>query len=140
MSTNRNGSRPCFVFLFKAYYALEERSSNIQSFQLDPISGHYGVGSGVDPTQSCKTLHERIHANGRHITQAIMTRRGNCALSCRNVFFRFNWSAEGWSLPSKSVARETSVCSPGVAPSHRYVKSFHEYRVWPGVMVAGRHG
>ncbi len=30
MSTNRNGSRPCVVFLFKAYYALGERLLKVQ--------------------------------------------------------------------------------------------------------------
>jgi len=43
MSTNRNGSRPCFVFLFKAYYAFGGAVVNVQYFQSDPISGHYAI-------------------------------------------------------------------------------------------------
>jgi S-adenosylmethionine:tRNA ribosyltransferase-isomerase len=46
------------------------------------------------------------------------TFRGNCELSSRNVFFRDNSSAVGCTVPFASVARDTIVCSPGVAPSH----------------------
>lgn len=52
----------------------------------------------------------------RRADQPIMTLRGNCALSSRNVFLRANSALAGWMLPLTSVARETRVCSPGVAP------------------------
>jgi len=66
-----------------------------------------------------------------------MTLRGNCPLSSRNVFFRFSAAASGCMTPFASVTRETSVCSPGVAPSQRYVNSFHEYRLLDLSSVAG---
>ena len=47
MSTNRNGSRPCFVFLFKAYYAFGGAVVNVQYFQSDPISGHYAINANI---------------------------------------------------------------------------------------------
>lgn len=50
---------------------------------------------------------------------AIMILRGNCELSSRNVFFRVSSAAVGCTIPLTSVARDTSVCSPVVAPSHR---------------------
>jgi S-adenosylmethionine:tRNA ribosyltransferase-isomerase len=48
----------------------------------------------------------------------IRTFRGNCELSSRNVFLRESSAAVGCTTPLASVARETIVCSPGVAPSH----------------------
>jgi S-adenosylmethionine:tRNA ribosyltransferase-isomerase len=44
--------------------------------------------------------------------------RGNCELSSRNVFLRDSSAAVGCTTPLASVARDTSVCSPGVTPSH----------------------
>src|SRR5688572_4257294 len=38
------------------------------------------------------------------------------------------------------MARDTTVCSPGVAPFHSYVNSFHEYGVFSFHIVADRHG
>src|SRR5580704_15426955 len=62
--------------------------------------------------------------------QEIITLRGNCELSSRTVFLRlFSAAASGCTTPLASVALATRVCSPGGAPSHLYVKSFHAY--WP---------
>jgi S-adenosylmethionine:tRNA ribosyltransferase-isomerase len=49
---------------------------------------------------------------------AMRTLRGNCELSSRNVFLRASSAAVGCVMPLTSVARDTIVCSPGVAPSH----------------------
>src|SRR5687767_9181754 len=49
---------------------------------------------------------------------AIITLRGCCELSSRKVFLFSNASAVGCTAPVTSVTRETSVCSPGVAPVH----------------------
>src|SRR5260370_17884720 len=73
--------------------------------------------------------------------QEIITFRGNCELSSRNVFLVANSSAVGWIFPVTSVTRDTSVCSPVVAPFQAYVNSFHEYLVLvPGSITAGCHG
>src|SRR6059036_3668399 len=55
----------------------------------------------------------------------IITLRGNWALSSRKVFFLIaNSATVGCTVPFTSVARETKVCSPGVAPSQMYLNSF----------------
>jgi S-adenosylmethionine:tRNA ribosyltransferase-isomerase len=48
---------------------------------------------------------------------AMRTFRGNCELSSRNVFLRDS-SADVGCVPLASLARDTIVCSPAVAPSH----------------------
>ena len=50
---------------------------------------------------------------------ATITFRGNCSWDSRGVILSLSSSADGWTLPLASVTRETTVCSPGVAPSHR---------------------
>ena len=50
---------------------------------------------------------------------AMMTFRGNCSWASRNVNLSASPSAVGCTLPLTSVTRETTVCSPGVAPSQR---------------------
>ena len=70
-----------------------------------------------------------------------MTFRGCCELSSRNVFLFSRSSAVGCTLPLTSVTRDTSVCSPGVAPFHAQVNSFYEYfDVVAGSIVAACHG
>ena len=44
--------------------------------------------------------------------------RGCCELSSRNVFLFSSSFSVGCTFPLASVTRETSVCSPGVAPFH----------------------
>ena len=46
----------------------------------------------------------------------IVSLRGNCELSSRNVFFVSSSFSVGWTFPVTSVTRDTRVCSPGVAP------------------------
>ena len=48
--------------------------------------------------------------------QAIITVRASCALRSRKVFLTSSSSAVGCTYPSTSVAREATLCSPGVAP------------------------
>ena len=62
---------------------------------------------------------------------AIMTFRGCCELSSRNVFLFSSSSAVGCTLPVTSVTRDTSVCSPGVAPFHVIGEQL------PGIFAAG---
>ena len=57
---------------------------------------------------------------------AIVTLRGNCPLSSRNVFLVARSAVVGCTAPLVSVTRDTSVCSPGVAPVHSKVNSFQE--------------
>ena len=72
--------------------------------------------------------------------QEIITFRGYCELSSRKVFLVANSSAVGWTFPVTSVTRDTSVCSPGVAPFQAYVNSFQEYLLFvPGSITAGCH-
>src|SRR5215471_14773458 len=56
-----------------------------------------------------------------------MTFLGCCELSSRNDFLFSRSFSVGCTLPVVSVTRETSVCSPGVAPFHVYENSFQEY-------------
>src|SRR6266481_7203088 len=95
-------------------------------------NGDHRVGN----YQPCCSESNRQSLYHRFSPQEIMTLRGNCPLSSRNVFFLVNSAAAGCTAPFASVARETRVCSPGVAPSQRQVKSFHEYRVFDGSSVA----
>ena len=60
-------------------------------------------GDNVDPCES----------RGR--TQEIVTFRGCCELSSRNVFLLSSSSLVGCTRPFTSVTRDTIVCSPGVA-------------------------
>jgi hypothetical protein len=66
--------------------------------------------------------------------------RGYCELSSRNVFLFSRSSTVGCTSPLTSVARETRVCAPGVAPFHSQVKSFQEYFVWDESIAARRQG
>src|SRR5262245_26821378 len=50
------------------------------------------------------------------VHRQMVTFRGCCELSSRNVFLTSSSSDVGCTLPSTSVTRETRVCSPGVAP------------------------
>src|SRR5438034_6776355 len=48
----------------------------------------------------------------------IITFRGACEFCSRNDFFVSSSCSVGWTRPLVSVARETSVCAPGVAFVH----------------------
>lgn len=50
---------------------------------------------------------------------AMITLRGNCSWASRNVILSPSSSAVGCTAPVTSVTRETTVCSPGAAPSQR---------------------
>ena len=78
-------------------------------------------------------------ASARH-GYAIVIFLGNCASSSRNVLFRFSMSASGCITPFASVARDTSVCAPGVAFFQSNVNSFHENFVLPLSIAAACHG
>ena len=54
----------------------------------------------------------------RLLRYPIRTLRTNCELSSRKVFLRDSSAVVGCTTPFASVARETIVWSPGVAPSH----------------------
>ena len=60
--------------------------------------------------------------------------------TCRKVVAWYGEGQMGVTSDRASVARETSVCSPGVAPVQRYENSFQEYCVLAGSSVARCHG
>ena len=57
-------------------------------------------------------------STSRVAVQAIVTFRGYCELSSRNVFLLSSSSSVGCTRPLTSVTRDTIVCSPGVASFH----------------------
>src|SRR5512134_2008805 len=69
-----------------------------------------------------------------------MTRRGCCALCSRNDFLFSRSFSVGCTWPLTSVTRETTVCSPGVAPFQSKWNSFHEYLLFCLSHVAACHG
>ena len=71
------------------------------------------------PLVACWLTAARLRRCACSGDQAIMTFLGCCELSSRKVFLRARSAAVGCTTPLASVARDTSVCSPGVASSQR---------------------
>ena len=74
--------------------------------------------SALGPVLAGRELNSFQQDRRAHAAYEIITFRGYCELSSRNVFLLASSSVVGWTLPVTSVTRETSVCSPGVAPFH----------------------
>ncbi len=107
----------------------------LDRFRAEPLQAddrHRAVGVHTsDGTVGSKVLelharsgppagpHRRLRGRSRRppAAQAMRTVRGNCWWFSRPVCLYSSSSAVGCTRPSASVARETSVCSPGVAPS-----------------------
>src|SRR5262245_4472812 len=49
-----------------------------------------------------------------------------CPLFSQRVFLESSSASVGWMFPWLSIAREVMVCSPGCAPSQRYLNNFQE--------------
>ena len=105
------------------------RTSAIDSGRLrDPVTRRPPPGqppgspshprSRLTPTRTNSRSDESVSPSWI-LVQPIRTLRGNCELSSRNVFFLARSAAVGCTTPFASVTRDTRVCSPGVAPSHR---------------------
>jgi S-adenosylmethionine:tRNA ribosyltransferase-isomerase len=98
----------------------------------EPGTSHYELLRAFADDAVLQTMTAEAEANGylaheygdfmllvRQPGYPMRTFRGNCELSSRNVFLRDDNSADvGCVTPLASVARDTMVCSPGVAPSH----------------------
>ena len=93
------------------------------SFEADSGSWSY-VGTdnlGIDksePTMNFGWLTDDSDDDEYDRVYPIDTFRGCWELSSRKVFFVSRSSAVGCTVPLTSVTRDTSVCSPAVAPVH----------------------
>jgi hypothetical protein len=75
-----------------------------------------GGSTGAGGMACARRLSQALMNRSKAAVYAIITFRGNCELSSRNVFLVSSSSEVGWTLPLTSVTRDTTVCSPGVAP------------------------